>query len=100
VRAAILANERYRAVRLSMEKDCVRIQAENAEKEEAEEEVTVSYAGPPMDIGFNVTYLVDALSVIAAEHVRVCLNDDNSSCLILGVEAGGDCRYVVMPMRL
>jgi DNA polymerase-3 subunit beta len=100
VRAAVLANERYRAVRLAVAEGRVRIQSDNAEKEEAEEEVCVSYSGPPMEIGFNVAYLVDALSVVQGEQVRLCLNDDNSSCLILANEGGEDCRYVVMPMRL
>jgi DNA polymerase-3 subunit beta len=100
VRAAILANERYRAVRLSLQAGRVRIQAENAEREEAEEEVDVEYQGGSLDIGFNVTYLVDALSAVRGERVRLYLQDENSSCLVEGEGAARRCRYVVMPMRL
>lgn len=98
-RAAILANERYRAVRLSVAKGRLMIQSENAEREQVEEELEVEYEGMPLVIGFNVAYLIDAVSAIADERVRLCLNDEDSSCLLMG-EQGADCRYVVMPMRL
>lgn len=99
IRAAILANERYRAVRLSLSRGRLKVQAENAEKEEAEEDLGVLYEGPALDIGFNVTYLVEAVAAVRAELVRICLQDEGSSCLIQGEDLPG-CRYVVMPMRL
>lgn len=99
VRAGILANERYRAVRLSLESGRLNVRAENAEKEEAEEDMPVEYEGPAVDIGFNVAYLTEAVSAVGSERVRICLQDEASSCLIEGEGTGG-CRYVVMPMRL
>lgn len=98
-RASILANERYRAVRLSVTKGRLGIQSENAEREQVDEELEVEYEGLPLVIGFNVTYLIDAVSAIPDERVRLCLNDENSSCLLMA-ESGAACRYVVMPMRL
>ncbi|MCU0934469.1 MAG: DNA polymerase III subunit beta [Gammaproteobacteria bacterium] len=98
-RAAILANERYRAVRLSATAGRLAIQSENAEREQVDEELDVEYTGLPVVIGFNVTYLMDAVSAVPEERVRLCLNDENSSCLVLA-EHGTACRYVVMPMRL
>ncbi len=98
-RAAILSNEKYRGVRLSLAENNVTIQANNPEQEEAEESVEVEYSGDTMEIGFNVTYLLDALSAVAEEQVEVGLGDTNSSCLI---RAPGDTnnKFVVMPMRL
>jgi DNA polymerase III subunit beta len=98
-RTAILSNEKYRGVRLTLAKDVMRIQAHNPEQEEAEDEVEVSYPGDELEIGFNVTYLLDALSAIDGETVEIGLTDANSSCLI---HAPGNVsvRYVVMPMRL
>lgn len=98
-RASILSNEKYRAVRLGLEADAVRIVANNPEQEEAEEEVAVSYAGEPLEIGFNVLYLLEALGVLPAERAELYLSDPSSSCLIRA-EGGGDCQYVIMPMRL
>ena len=98
-RAAILSNEKYRCVRLSLEGDQMKIEANNPEQEEAEEIVAVEYGGDLLEIGFNVAYLQDVLSVLETESVRLSVADANSSALI---EAPGvdDSLYVVMPMRL
>ena len=98
-RTAILSNEKYRGVRLSAKTNLLTLQAHNPEQEEAEDSVEVSYDGDEVEIGFNVTYLLDALSAIDGDRVQVGLTDENSSCLIT-VPGKQDCRYVVMPMRL
>jgi DNA polymerase III subunit beta len=98
-RASILSNEKYRGVRLQFSENLLRIQAHNPEQEEAEDEVEVQYSGPDLEIGFNVTYLLDALGALGTDQAQVTLTDSNSSCLIR--EPGNDrCKYVVMPMRL
>ncbi|MEE8107739.1 MAG: DNA polymerase III subunit beta [Gammaproteobacteria bacterium] len=98
-RAAILSNEKYRGIRLDVKGNSIRILAHNPEQEEAEEEVTVKYSGEDLEIGFNVNYLLDALSAVDGDQVEVGLIDSNSSCLI--TEPGStSCKYVVMPMRL
>lgn len=98
-RAAILSNEKYRGIRLNLGDGSLRIQAHNPEQEEAEDEVEVQYKGAELEIGFNVTYLLDALAALNAEQVILTMTDSNSSCLIQEPK-GEDCRYVVMPMRL
>ncbi|MEX2524556.1 MAG: DNA polymerase III subunit beta, partial [Gammaproteobacteria bacterium] len=96
IRASILSNEKYRGVRLLLDKDRLRAIAHNPEQEEAEEEVAVKYDGPELEIGFNVSYLLDALAIIKSTQVRLTINDPNSSCLLLPEESS-DCKYVVMP---
>ena len=98
-RTAILSNEKYRGIRLAARTDLLTIQAHNPEQEEAEDQVEVVYAGDEVEIGFNVNYLLDALSAIEGDKVEIGLTDGNSSCLI---HAPGltQTRYVVMPMRL
>ena len=98
-RAAILSNEKYRAVRLCLEPGVLRILAHNPEQEEAEEELEIAYDGDPLEVGFNVGYLIDALGAIPTETARLDLMDGTSSCLIRSSEEDG-CQYVVMPMRL
>lgn len=98
-RAAILSNEKYRGVRLQLAPKHLKILAHNPEQEEAEDEVEVQYQGSELEIGFNVTYLLDALSALESEQVHITLTDANSSCLIRAPE-NEYCRYVVMPMRL
>jgi DNA polymerase-3 subunit beta len=98
-RTAILSNEKYRGVRIGLAKNSLKLQAHNPEQEEAQDEVEVDYTGEELEIGFNVNYLLDALSAIDTETVEIGLTDANSSCLIRspGVTSS---RYVVMPMRL
>lgn len=98
-RASILSNEKYRGVRIEVKPGNLRAQAQNPEQEEAEEEISVQYEGEPLEIGFNVTYLLDAIAAIKTKQVKIILTDANSSCLILP-EEDSQCRYVVMPMRL
>lgn len=98
-RVAILSNEKYRGVRLSLGKDLLRVQSQNPEQEEAEEEIVVEYAGGDLEIGFNVSYLLDVLGVIESESVQFEFGESSGSCVIQGSETT-DCQYVVMPMRL
>ncbi|WP_459207324.1 DNA polymerase III subunit beta [Pseudomonas sp. MLB6B] len=98
-RTAILSNEKYRGIRLQLANGQLKIQANNPEQEEAEEEISVDYSGASLEIGFNVSYLLDVLGVMTTEQVRLILSDSNSSALLQ--EAGNDdSSYVVMPMRL
>src|SRR4029079_17171554 len=98
-RTAILSNEKYRGVRVSLKPDLVTIQAHNPEQEEAEDQVEVTYKGDEVEIGFNVTYLLDALAAVDSEKVILGLTDGNSSCLVRAA-GGASSKYVVMPMRL
>jgi len=98
-RTAILSNEKYRGIRLELSNDQLKILANNPEQEEAEELVEVDYQGDDLEIGFNVSYLLDVLSVLSGEKVRFSMADANSSALLEEAE-DGDSVYVVMPMRL
>ncbi len=98
-RAAILSNEKYRGIRLELSENRLIMQANNPEQEEATEELEVEYAGPEMEIGFNVGYLLDALGAVDSESVELGLSDANSSCLITNV-GDAQTKFVVMPMRL
>ncbi len=98
-RAAILSNEKFRGIRITLRENAIVMQAHNPEQEEAEEELEVKYQGENMEIGFNVNYLLEALNAIEGNEVELGFTDGNSSCLI---KAPGtvNARYVVMPMRL
>ncbi len=98
-RTAILSNEKYRGVRLTLGEGVIDIVANNPEQEEAEEVVNVDYQGDGLEIGFNVSYLLDVLGVLDSEQVKLSLADPGSSALLEEPE-NGDSLYVVMPMRL
>lgn len=98
-RTSILSNENYRGIRFRLSAEGLHLQAHNPEQDEAEEEVQVEYAGPPITIGFNVGYLLDVLGVLDTEQVSMALIDADSSCLMTA-PGSTECRYVIMPMRL
>jgi DNA polymerase-3 subunit beta len=98
-RAAILTSEKFKGVRITVEPGLLGIAATNAEQEEAKEELEIDYAGDAIDIGFNVTYLIDVLANTAVEMVRIELQDGNASALLTAPDLPGF-KYVVMPMRI
>ena len=99
VRAAILSNERFRSVRLQLSENQLKITATNPEQEVAEEIIDVSYSGEEMEVGFNVSYILDVLNALKCNQVRMRLTDASSSCLIEDCE-DASAEYVIMPMRL
>jgi len=98
-RAAILANEKYRGVRLQFESNQLKIEAHNPENEEALDVLEMEYPGEPVEIGFNVGYLMDALGAMGGETVAIHISDANASAL-LEDSVDSSAQYVVMPMRL
>jgi DNA polymerase III subunit beta len=99
-RAAILTSEKFKGVKVNMEPGTLRIAASNAEQEEATEELEIDYGGDTIEIGFNVTYLIDVLTnMSSSELVKIGLQDSNSSALLTIPDLAGF-KYVVMPMRI
>lgn len=98
-RTAILSNEKFRGVRMELSGDRLKLQAQNPEHEEAEEELEVSYKGDPIEIGFNVTYLLDVLGAMKSEAFVLELTTAEHSGLLME-KTDDSSRYVVMPMRL
>jgi DNA polymerase-3 subunit beta len=98
-RAAILSNEKFRGVRFVLTEKNLSILSSNSEQEEAQEEIETDYHGEPLDIGFNVNYLMDGLNNISSSTATFSFGDPNSSILITTSESE-EFRYVVMPMRI
>jgi DNA polymerase III subunit beta len=98
-RAAILTSEKFKGVRVNIEPGVLRIASSNAEQEEAKEELEVDYSGDAIDIGFNVTYLIDVLTNVSQDMVKLELQDSSASALLTVPERPGF-KYVVMPMRI
>ncbi|MGF1744643.1 DNA polymerase III subunit beta [Vibrio minamisatsumaniensis] len=98
-RAAILSNEKFRGVRVNLADSEMRITANNPEQEEAEEVLDVSFDGDALEIGFNVSYVLDVLNTLRCEQVRISMSDANASALIENAQ-DDSAMYVVMPIRL
>lgn len=98
-RASILSNEKFKGVRLNFSNSLLKITANNPEQEQAEEELEIDFPYEDLEIGFNVSYVLDVLNAIKDDEVKFTLADSNSSVVIEGA-ISGEALYVVMPMRL
>lgn len=98
-RASILSNEKYRGVHFSITGKGIKISTQNTEQEEVLEEVAADYSGEPIEIGFNVNYMIEAVSALESKEAVIGLTDANSSCTIRAPDSKTP-LYVIMPMRL
>jgi DNA polymerase-3 subunit beta len=98
-RTAILTSDKFKGVRINLDIGVLRVAASNAEQEEAIDEIEIDYVGDSIEIGFNVTYLIDVLTNMSQDMVRMDLADSNSSVLVTMAE-NPSFKYVVMPMRI
>ena len=98
-RIAILTTDKFKGVRINLEAGLLRVASSNAEQEEAIDEIEVDYNGDAIEIGFNVTYLIDVLVNMSEEMVKMDLADSNSSVLVT-IPDNSYFKYVVMPMRI
>ena len=98
-RAAVLTNEKSRGIRLELDQGSAKVVAHNPDQEEARDEIAVEYSGEAIEIGFNVTYLMEALRALTENKVEIRVQDGNSGCLL---QSPGDetTQYLIMPMRL
>ena len=99
IRTSVLSSDKHRTVRLMLGSDILKVMANNPEQETAEDELVVEYGGESLEIGFNVSYLIDALATLPSEMADLFFTDSSSSCLIQP-QGRSSCQFVVMPMRL
>ena len=98
-RTAIMTSDKFKGVRLNIEPGSLRVSSNNAEQEEAMDELDIDYGAAPIEIGFNVTYLIDALANMGQDMVNIDLSDGSSSVL-MSIPGDEAFKYVVMPMRI
>jgi DNA polymerase-3 subunit beta len=99
-RASILSNEKFKGVRLVLSENNLSVHASNSEHDESHEDMAIDYAGANIEIGFNVSYVLDVLNSMSEDCVTLQLKDANSSCLISNKAENCACQHVIMPMRL
>lgn len=99
-RSAILCNEKFKGVRFELNNNLLKITTINPEQESAEEELSIDYSHEPLDIGFNISYLLDVLNTLDGGEIKLTFSDSASSVIIEGVNNPWQNVYVVMPMRL
>jgi DNA polymerase-3 subunit beta len=99
-RASVLCNDKFHGIRFEFRQNLLKIIANNPEQETAEEEITIDYQGDDIDIGFNISYLIDVLNVLKQNKVRLTFSESDGSIRIEEAESTQESIFVVMPMRL
>lgn len=99
MRVSILSNEKFRGILFILNNGTLKLQAQNPDHEEAVIEHDVDYNGDKIEIGFNVSYMLDVLNISQAEKVQAIFSNSNSSFLVTYPDQS-DCKYVIMPMSL
>jgi DNA polymerase-3 subunit beta len=94
-----LTSDKFKGVRCVIEPGQLKIMSTNADQEEAQEELEIAYQGDAIDMGFNVTYLLDVLANLKVDMLQISVADASSSAL-LTIPENDDFKYVVMPMRI
>lgn len=98
-RVAILSNEKFRGIRLGLQNNQMTLHSNNPENESAEEEIDINYSGDAFEIGFNVSYLLEAVNHLESNTIVLELSTPDSSALLHALD-DTKTRYVVMPIRL
>ena len=100
-RVSLLAAERSKGIKFSLEKNRLRLFSSNPEIGEARDKLAVDYKGQDLEIGFNAQYLLDFLTAVDTANVLFEVKDENSAVL-LRPEGEEDVTniYVLMPMKI
>ena len=96
-RAALLANEDSKGIKIGIKKGAMVFSSRAPETGDAQIDMDVDYSGDAIEIGFNPQFLVDVLKVIKADSFTLELGDADRPGVI---KCGSDFLYIVMPVNL
>ena len=94
-----VVNQQYKGVKLTPAKNSLHLISSNTESEVGEDQIDASYDGDELSIGFNISYIQDVIDILTSENIHLCINDQNSGCVLLG-ESEPTSVFVIMPMRV
>lgn len=100
VRVGVVSNEILRSMRFELDKNVLRMTSNNKDQEQAEEQITIDYNGAYLEMGFNITYLLDVLATIKTQKITMTFQDNNGGAVIEEVDGVENCVYIVMPFQL
>lgn len=96
-RAALLATEDSKGVKLSITQKTLVFSSRAPETGDAQIDMTVEFDAEPMDIGFNPQFLVDVLRVLRSNEFELHLGQSDRPGLI---KSGSNFLYIIMPVNL
>lgn len=98
-RVLVVSDEKTRGVRLRLTTGSLQMSAINQQEESCEETLAAQYEGKELAVGFNGSYLAQALDTLPDREIVLGLRDDSGAATIQSA-GGGGALFVVMPLRL
>lgn len=98
-KVSVLANEKAKSVKLTLNDNRVLFSARNQEKDEALDEISAVTTGEEISIGLNVSYFLDVLNTLPEGEVCIAFSTPDESILITS-QVNTHCRYVIMPIKI
>ena len=99
-RMSILSSEQYKGVKLGLSATSLDLTTTNPLQEKGEDNIDCSYDGDPMEVGFNLAYLLEVIDVIETDDVQLRFDSQDTGCLVTSDENEPSSKYIIMPMRV
>ena len=101
-RMSVIASDQTHRIRLSFNSGILRFSVQTPDLGEATDELAVRYSGDQLDIGFNVSYLLEILRYIPTEEVKLTFKAPERAATIEPEGWNDPATYLclVMPLRL
>tara|TARA_Y100000816_G_C25751475_1_gene395171 strand:+ start:64 stop:579 length:516 start_codon:yes stop_codon:yes gene_type:complete len=98
-RLSIMSSEQYKGVKFKLNKDTLNLSTINSQNESGDETIECIYGGNEIEIGFNLSYLLETLDVIKSPNIEINLGTPDSGCLVMA-DGNDSSKYIIMPMRV
>jgi len=101
-RKTVLSGDKSKLVRLSFNANELVVTLKNAERGESVDKLPIEYDGSPINVGFNVDYILEFLKTMGGDAVTLNVKDEGSQGLFRPAENRYELDYshIIMPMRL
>jgi DNA polymerase-3 subunit beta len=101
-RMSIVASDQTHRIRMGFANGSCKLSVQTPDLGEAQEEITVSYEGDPLEIGFNAAYLLEILKYIPTDELRMTFKapERAATCEPVGWDDPASYLTLVMPLRL
>ena len=98
-RMSVMSTERFSGVKIDVHDQRMVLTSTNPDVGEAKDEIDVSYNGDPIEAGYNVRYLIDAMEPVDENIVSFEVRGDEGPGVI-GSAGSRDYMCIIMPVKL
>jgi DNA polymerase III subunit beta len=98
-RMSVMSSERSSGVKIELMSGKIKLTSTNPDLGEAKDEIDISYEGKPLEVGYSVRYLLDAIEVMEEEGVKFEIRGNEGPGIIRSAE-NDSYMCIIMPIKL